>query len=86
MFIITACCKGLRAKWISFPDLYDQMDRQQQDNTAQSLEIKLQYYFCFGILGIDEFPNGSNMDEMFVQRIFNALCEKTPHCRFVLSV
>lgn len=76
MFITTACSNGLRAKWVSFPDLYDQLERLQQDNTAQSLESKLQYYSRFDLLGIDEFPNISNMDEMLVQRIFNALCEK----------
>lgn len=75
MLATSACCNGMRTRWISFPDLYDQLYRLNSDSTGQTLTSKLAYYSRFNLLCIDEFPNVSNMDEMLVQQIFNALSE-----------
>lgn len=75
MFATSACCNGMRTKWISFPDLYEQLYRLNSDSTGQTLISKLAYYSRFNLLCIDEFPNVSNMDEMLVQQIFNTLSE-----------
>ena len=75
MLATTACSKGLRTRWVTFPALYDQLYRLSRSTDGQPLEGKLAYYSRFDLLCIDEFPNVSDMDPLLVQQIFNYFSE-----------
>ncbi len=76
MIATSACAKGLRTRWTTFPVLYDQMFRLSRSTAGQTIDSKLDYYSRFDILCIDEFPNVTEMDCMLVHRIFHKFYEK----------
>ena len=76
MIATSACAKGLRTRWVTFPVLYDQLLRLYKSTDGQTLDSKLAYYSRFDLLCIDEFPNVSDIDPFLVQQMFNTFSEK----------
>ena len=76
MIATSACAKGLRTRWVTFPVLYDQLLRLYRSTDGQTLDSKLAYYSRFDLLCIDEFPNVSDIDPFLVQQMFNTFSEK----------
>ena len=75
MMIASSACKaGRRTRWMTFPELYRDLERRR-DKKDMAYESRLRYYSKFDLLCIDEFAildeRSFNMD--IVQEFFNTV-------------
>lgn len=68
-----ACKKHIRSRWVSFPVLYRELEKNDRTNAKDQNEHekRLRYYSNFSLLCIDEFPNAKIRNEYLVQEFFN---------------
>lgn len=69
-----ACMKGIRTRWIRFPDLYRQL-KYLDEKGGTALNSKFKYYCKFPLLCIDEFPNADLTEAYILQEFFDLLGE-----------
>lgn len=69
-----ACMKGIRTRWVRFPDLYRQL-KNLDEKGGNALNSKYKYYCKFPLLCIDEFPNADLTEPYILQEFFDLLSE-----------